>query len=196
VNNTVSGVAGANPGWRIRQAAAIVRQGGLIAYPTEGVYGLGCDPLKPEAVLRLLALKNRPPHKGLILIAAETEQLQPYLGPVSARCWQRILRSWPGPVTWLLPAGEHTPGWLCGAHATLAVRVTAHPLAAALCHRLGGALVSTSANLSGHPMARNALQVRRQFPRGIDYILTGRVGPETQPSEIRDAHSGRIVRAA
>ena len=187
---------GNNPGWHIRQAVAIVRQGGLIAYPTEGVYGLGCDPLNPEAVQRLLTLKNRPLHKGLILIAAEPGQLQPYLGTVSPRCWQRILRSWPGPVTWLLPAGEHTPDWLCGAHTTLAVRVTAHPLAAALCRRLGGPLVSTSANLSGHPMARNPLQVRRQFPRGIDTILTGRVGPETKPSEIRDARSGRIVRAA
>ncbi len=180
--------------WQLRAAARCIHGGGIIAYPTEAVYGLGCDPLDGDAVSRLLDLKQRPLAQGLILIGADYAQLAPYVGPVSGPVMKRVRASWPGPVTWLLPASPGVPYWLCGAHATIAVRVTAHPLAAALCRAAGHALVSTSANRHLRPPARNALQVERHLGAELDYVLTGRVGPRKHPSEIRDALSGRVVR--
>lgn len=177
-------------------AARVLHGRGVIAYPTEAVYGLGCDPLDGEAVAHLLALKRRSPAKGLILIAADRAQLAPYLLPLSAELEARLDASWPGPVTWLLPARPEVPAWLRGAHDTLAVRVTAHPEAAALCRAFGGALVSTSANLAGRPPARSALAVRRSFRNTLDYILPGALGGASGPTEIRDGRSGRIVRPA
>jgi L-threonylcarbamoyladenylate synthase len=182
--------------WQLAQAARIVNAGGVIAYPTEAVYGLGCDPRDGAAVLRLLELKQRPLDKGLILIAAEFAALQPYLAPLSATLRTKLLKSWPGPVTWLLPARPEAPFWLRGKHAALAVRVTAHPLAAALCRACGGVLVSTSANISNRPPARSALAVRRNFGSAIDYVLSGALGGRDKPTPIYDALSGRVVRAA
>jgi L-threonylcarbamoyladenylate synthase len=181
--------------WHIKRAAAILHQGGIVAYPTEGVWGLGCDPRNAEAVLRLLALKRRPWEKGLILIAASYEQLAPFIAPTPAML-KRVRATWPGPVTWLLPARDSTPPWLRGAHCTLAARVTAHPRAAALCRRFGGALVSTSANLSGRRAATRRLQVQRYFGTDLDYIVPGPLGAHRSATEIREAYSGTVVRAA
>ncbi len=182
------------PGWRLRLAARAVLGGGLIAYPTEAVYGLGCDPLDPGAVLDLLALKSRPVHKGLILIAADYAQLPPYVTEVAAERMAEVLAGWPGPRTWLLPARPETPPWLTGEHRTLAVRVTAHPVASALC-QLTGPLVSTSANPAGRRPARDALTVRRYFGDALDAVVTGPVDKSRRPSAIRDAASGRLLRA-
>jgi len=135
----------------LRRAARMLTAGGVIAYPTEAVYGLGCDPLDAQAVTRLLAIKRRPVEKGLILIASRFDQLGPYVQPLTAAIRQRLDESWPGPNTWLLPADPATPRWIRGDHRTIAVRVTAHPLAAALCEAFGGAIVSTSANPAGRP---------------------------------------------
>lgn len=175
-------------------AARAVEAGGLIAYPTEAVYGLGCDPDNEAAVLRLLALKRRPMHKGLILIAADFAQLAGFLQPLSTAEHVRLAATWPGPQTWLIPARSTTPRWLRGRHDTLAVRVTAHPLAAALCRRCGHPLVSTSANLGGHPPARSALAVRRQLGRDLDYILAGPTGGAAKPTAIRDLRTERLIR--
>lgn len=174
-------------------ACNAIRTGGVIAYPTEAVYGLGCDPWNEAAVLRILALKQRAVAQGLIVIAAAVEQLASLLAPLTPEIAARVLPSWPGPVTWLVPAAAECPRWLTGNHATLAVRVTAHPLAAALCER-AGPLVSTSANPHGQPPARDAQTVRSYFPTGLDYVLDGAVGDTGRPSEIRDAASGRIIR--
>ncbi len=182
------------PPWQLRRAAECVRQGGLIAYPTEAVYGLGCDPLDGVAVRRLLALKQRPEHKGLILIAADFDQLRPFVRELPEEVMARVHASWPGAATWLLPAAPGVPIWLTGRHATLAVRVTAHPLAAALCRACNSPLVSTSANVSNRPPARTALQVRLRLGDAIDFILTGAVGALAQPTPIRDAQSGHWVR--
>jgi len=179
--------------WQLQQAVRTVRHGGIIAYPTESVFGLGCDPLRLDAVVRLLELKQRPAAKGLILIASDVEQLLPFLLPLDPSFRERVLASWPGPVTWLLPARPETPGLLRGRHETLAVRVTAHPAAAALCRACGHALVSTSANVGGRPPARSALAVRRIFGEAIDYVLPGEAGG-APVTEIRDALSNRIVR--
>jgi L-threonylcarbamoyladenylate synthase len=182
--------------WQLAQAAHCAKAGGIIAYPTEAVYGLGCDPRDGAAVLRLLALKRRPPAKGLILIAARFEDLQPYITALSSETLSKVRKSWPGPVTWLLPARPEVPFWLRGSHAVLAVRVTAHPLAAALCRACGGVLVSTSANISRRPPARSALAVRRRFGADIDYVLNGPLGGQGKPTRIIDAGSGRVIRSA
>lgn len=178
---------------KLQHAARILRAGGVVAYPTEAVFGLGCDPLNRSAVLRLLAIKQRPMDKGLILIANRLEQLLPFLRPLGRKVERRLQETWPGPVTWLLPAHAATPRWLRGRHSKLAVRVTAHPLAAALCGAFGGPVVSTSANASGRPPARTALQTRLRCP-GVDLILSGATGGLPRPTPIRDALSGEVHR--
>ncbi|NJN45414.1 MAG: tRNA threonylcarbamoyladenosine biosynthesis protein RimN [Candidatus Competibacteraceae bacterium] len=177
-----------------RRLRHVLEAGGLIAYPTEAVFGLGCDPYNETAVEQVLAVKQRPWNKGLILIAAAFDQLVPFVNPLSDPQRAQVESTWPGPVTWLLPVRPEVPFWLCGEHDTLAVRVTAHPLAAALCRAWGGALVSTSANFSGRSPARTALAVRKQLGRQVDYIIPGATGGARKPTEIRSL-DGRIVRS-
>jgi L-threonylcarbamoyladenylate synthase len=180
--------------WHIREAVRRLGAGGVIAYPTETVFGLGCDPFNPMAVLRLLDLKQRNIELGLILIASDFAQLEPLLMPLSATVKNRILKTWPGPVTWTLPCLPETPAWLRGSHRSLAVRLTSHPLARSLCESCNGPLVSTSANRHGKPPATSALGVRIAFDAELDYILHGKVAGTGKPSEIRDGITGRVLR--
>lgn len=167
----------------------------VIAYPTEAVFGLGCDPDSEKAVEALLALKQRPRDKGLILIADSYEQLLPYIddAQLSTDRREQIFASWPGPVTWVMPAKATTPQWLTGRFSSLAVRVSDHPLVKELCRQYGKPLVSTSANLSAQPPGRTAEDVRKQF--GSDFpVLEGNVGGRENPSEIKDAATGELIR--
>ncbi len=182
--------------FQIRSAVRLLRRGGILAHPTEAVYGLACDPLDAGAVLRLLRLKGRPLEKGLILIAADWGQLRPYIALPDGTTpdWlNAVLATWPGPYTWLLPAAQALPTWINGGGDRVAVRVTAHPLAAELCRHFGGALVSTSANRTGQPPARTPLQVRLRCP-GVDLILHGATGGLDRPTPIRDALTGESIR--
>jgi len=167
----------------------------VVAYPTEAVYGLGCDPLEHEAVARIFELKERDAAKGLILIASRMEQLLPFMARLSQDVLKKLEASWPGPVTWVVPAADSLPFWLSGGRETLAVRVTAHPIASALCEATGMALVSTSANKSGLAPARTALAVRAQFGGRVDAVLPGLVGGLAKPTEIREALTGKVLRA-
>ncbi len=180
--------------WRVSQAARCIRHGGIVAYPTEAVFGLGCDPSNPYAVMRLLALKQRNIDKGLILVAASMQQLQHWVAPLSRKQTGQLENSWPGPYTWLLPAAEHCPDWLTGGRDTLAVRVSAHPVVKLLCQTAGQALVSTSANRGGQSPARSLLQIRLRFTTGIDCYLPGALGGQKQPTRIRDLQTGRVIR--
>lgn len=182
--------------WHLKQAARTIQAGGVVAYPTEAVYGLGCDPLDATAVQRLLALKQRPMEKGLILIAADIAQLAPFMATLKDKDRETLDNTWPGPVTWVVPARPDTPLWLRGQHNGIAVRVTDHPLAAALCRATGHALVSTSANPAERPPARTALQVRRYFGQELDTILSGPLGKQSRPTPIRDLISGKTLRSA
>jgi len=166
--------------------------GGVIAYPTEAVYGLGCLP-RYQPVRNLLHIKRRSPRKGLILVAANAAQLGAYITFPDHRTRDQVLATWPGPVTWLLPARPGTPTWLTGEHPTLAVRVSAHPVVRALCER-AGPLISTSANPAGAAPARGAGRVRAYFGPVLDYVLSGSVGDSTRPTEIRDALTGTVIR--
>ncbi|QJD29149.1 L-threonylcarbamoyladenylate synthase [Methylococcus geothermalis] len=185
-------------GWvsrfRIARAADALRRGRIVAYPTEAVYGLGCDPFNEDAVRHLLALKQRSETKGLILIAADVEAIEALVDLAGVPRSGEVRASWPGPTTWLIPPRLGVPEWLCGAHDSLAVRVTAHPIAAALCRAFGGAIVSTSANLSGHRPARTPLRLWCQFSRQAIHFLPGRLGGADRPTRILDAMSGRRVR--
>ena len=176
-----------------RTLAAHLKRGGLIAYATESCYGLGCDPRNRNAVLRLLKLKQRPQRKGLILIAGDYAQLVPYLQPRTPAEQKKLAEDGAQAVTYLMPARPSCPRWLRGAHDTLAVRITAHPGAAALCNSLGMALVSTSANYSGGKSARTYAQCRKLFGDAV-WVLPGKTGKRKRPSTICAWASGRIVR--
>jgi L-threonylcarbamoyladenylate synthase len=169
--------------------------GGIVAYPTEAVFGLGCDPANPEALARLLALKGRDTAKGLILIAHAQAALEPWLAPLDNDMRARVDPTWPGPVTWLLPAASGVATALRGEHDTLAVRVTDHPVAAALCRAWGGPVVSTSANRAGGEPARSADEVRALFGDQLDLIIEGEVGGRDRPTTIRDGRTGQTLRA-
>ena len=178
---------------RLRQAVDILTAGGIVAYPTESVFGLGCDPMNAAAVERIIEIKRRDPQAGFILLACDDSQLRPYLGTDPNKI-PAVMESWPGPVSWVMPASMLTPDWITGKRDTVAVSVTAHPLAAALCRAFGSAIVSTSANRSGRAAARSTIQVRKRFGSMVDYILPGDTGKEEMPSEIRDARSGAVLR--
>lgn len=176
----------------IREGARLIQHGEIVAYPTEAVFGLGCDPRNRDAVYALLALKQRPVEKGLILIAASLEQLQPFV-TLEDEWLESVTATWPGPHTWLLPAAPDLPAWINGGQASVACRVTAHPTAKDLCAATGYPLISTSANRAGQPPARSADEVR-QFCPGVEHIVHGKLGGLAQPTPIRDARSGQRLR--
>lgn len=181
--------------FRLRLITRHLYAGGLIAYPTEGVYGLGCHPLDAQAVSRLLAIKGRSAAKGLIVVAADWSQLEPLLAPLDEDIQLRVRSTWPGPQTWILPAAEFVPVWLRGRHRGLAARVSAHPVIRALCLAFGGPLVSTSANRSGRPPARRAMPLRRLCRSYPDVLLVpGALGGLRKPTPIHDALTGHILR--
>ena len=174
-----------------------LQQGSVIAYPTEAVYGLGCDPDNEAAVLALLAIKQRPVEKGLILVAANYSQLLPYVDDKAIPLEKRyqIFSSWPGHISWVLPASKAAPKWITGQFNTIAVRVSAHPVVQQLCSAYGKPLVSTSANLSGQPAITDKAELERSLGDKLSAIMPGPLGGATQPSQIRDAISGDIVRS-
>jgi L-threonylcarbamoyladenylate synthase len=180
---------------RVRRAARVVRAGGVIAYPTEAVWGVGCDPFNEHAVQRLLALKNRPVEKGLILVADSISQLDFLLHDLPLEWINRMACTWPGPNTWVVPHQNRVPSWISGRHPGVAVRVTDHPLVRELC-ALTGPLVSTSANPAGRPAARSRLRVQQYFGHELDAVLNGSLGGRKSPSQIRDLISGALLRAS
>ncbi len=176
----------------IMLAAAVLRGGGTIAYPTEGVFGLGCLPHDVAAVQRLLHIKQRDASKGLILIASKLSQLYGLAGTSDA--FSLPPPDPDHPITWIVPAGAELLPVIRGAHDGVAVRLTGNPVAAAICDAVDSAIVSTSANLSGKPTARNRFVLRRQFGARVDYIVPGDCGPARGASEIRDLTTGRVLR--
>lgn len=168
--------------------------GGVIAYPTESVWGLGCDPNNRLAVERLLAIKGRAIDKGLILIAASGDQLQPYLQGLSAQQIARLEAGQPWPVTWVVPDNGVAPVWVRGSNKGIAVRVSTYKLVVDLCLAFGGPIISTSANQSGMPTPRWPWQLRRQLP-DVDYCVGGRPADPGRPSEIKDLITDKVLRA-
>lgn len=179
----------------MQTAAAVLRDGGVIAYPTEGVWGLGCDPGNEAAVHRILALKIRDVEKGLILVAGNLQQVEPLIANLDPAYRQLLNDTWPGPHTWLVPDVDQTiPRWIKGQFDTVAVRVSDHPGVVALCEAFGGMIVSTSANPADLPPALTREDVDAYFPRGIDLVVPGELGGQQGPSTIRDLMSQTVIR--
>ena len=180
--------------FRISQALLALVAGGVVACPTEAVWGLSCDPFDEDAVLRVLELKSRPVEKGLILVAADMNQLGWLLEDLEPAAWAKLELSWPGPTTWLVPHHGAVPRWVSGEFDTVAVRVSAHPSVVSLCRAFGGPLVSTSANPAGASPAREQFQLRRYFGNALDAVVPGVLGGNAKPSTIRDLASDTIIR--
>lgn len=179
---------------RLEEAARALQQGGVIAYPTEAVFGLGCDPLNEAAVMRILEIKRRAVEKGVILIAADRRQLMPYIGLLDDEMNAKLDEVWPGPVTCVVPAGDRAPDWITGGRPGIAVRVTAHPVAAALCRQARMPIVSTSANRAGEPPLRTASAVAQSLGADLDHVVDAPVGELDQPTTILDISSGQTLR--
>ncbi len=169
-------------------------QGGVIAYPTEYCFGLGCDPSNQNAVQRILDIKRRSVDQGLIMIAANLVQVNAYADVQASPLSEEILASWPGPFTWTLPTLENVPNWVKGKHDSIAMRVTAHKLSSQLCHKYGGAIISTSANRHAQPALLSAATVAHVMGEEVDYIIDASVGGAKQASQIKDGISGAILR--
>jgi len=193
----------------IDAALSALRSGGIIAYPTEAVYGLGCDPANESALQRILDVKTREAHKGFIVIASNQEQLAPYIGEIKPEWQSQLDEHWPGPVTFILPAAGTASQLLTGQRDTLAVRVSSHPLVVKLCQAVrvsshplvvqlceayGGAIVSTSANRSGHPPLQTGSEVASVFHNSIDAIIDANVGTLASPTRIIDIQTGKRLR--
>ncbi len=178
----------------LQQAVEIIQSGGVIAYPTEAVYGLGCDPANESAVMRLLGIKQREASQGVILIASRFDQVTDFIKPLDDMTYEKVMSRWPGPVTWLLPAAEDCPYCLRGEHETIAVRITAHEITRQLCDAGNLALVSTSANKHGEPAARTAEEVEQCLGSEVDMVVDGPTDGNAQPSEIWHAVTNERLR--
>jgi L-threonylcarbamoyladenylate synthase len=179
---------------KVQRAVQQLQAGGVIAYPTEAVWGFGCDPDNRRAVSQLLVLKRRPVAKGLILVAADSDQFAPYLEGLDSGLRQTFCQPSLHPVTWLVPANEKVAPWVKGSFSSVALRVSTHKPIVDLCLAFGGPIVSTSANLAGKPTLGWPWQFHRYLGRGLDAILPGQLGGFTGPSEIRDLVSGKVIR--
>lgn len=191
----------ASPGPRsMREAGQALRDGQVLAYPTEGVFGLGADPFNADAVAQIFTLKQRPAAVGVLLIASRIEQVLPLIDlsglddAARARLWAEVNPTWPGPMTWVFPRAAVVPDWVTGGHDGIALRVTAHAPAAALCDAFGGALVSTSANIHGAPPARDSATLLRYFGTALDGIVDAPLGAQQGATPIRDAVTGAWLR--
>lgn len=165
----------------------------MVAYPTEYCYGLGCDPTNREAVRKLLRIKQRATQRGLILIGSVLAQFRPFIWPIKPEIRSRLLASWPGPTTWLVPA-RPLHKLITGNHRTIALRIPEHPVARELCTLSGTAIVSTSANRRGRRPALGYRDLSRMHLPGLDYVVSGTVGNARRPSAIIDAKTGEFIR--
>jgi L-threonylcarbamoyladenylate synthase len=184
----------------IADAAQLLKQGQVLAYPTEAVWGLGCDPFNEQAFQEILELKHRPVEKGVILLAGHVQQVEHLLQDLSADIRQQVIASWSNrqpterATTWLLPANQYIPTWIKGQHPLVAVRVTTHPLCVELCQQFGGFIVSTSANPAGLTPAHSLNEAQTYFGNSLNY-LEGDLGLSSEPSRILNALTGEVVRA-
>ncbi|WOD06065.1 L-threonylcarbamoyladenylate synthase [Marinomonas sp. GJ51-6] len=177
------------------ELATILKQGGVIAYPTEAVWGLGCDPFNESAVRRILDLKSRPEYKGLILIAGAEQQLTPWLNTLDPKIADRLISINETPTSWVVPDTSITPSWVRGEHQSVAIRLSQHKPVQALCKAFQGVLVSTSANPAGLDPAMTAEEVSAYFGNQIDAIYDAPLGGASQPSQVRDIISDTLFRA-
>ena len=178
---------------KIDQAVKVLKEGGIVLYPTEGVYGLGCDPFNETAVLRLLKIKKRDVSKGLILIAASWDQVKDLVKIDLTK--RSIIKSNDSvPTTWVFPSTKETPRWITGKFRSIAIRVTKHPEVKKICQKFGGPIVSTSANITKQLAIKKLTQVDKKILNSVDYILLGKIGVLGKPTQICNIRTGKIIR--
>ena len=176
----------------IEKASKIILNGGVIAYPTEGVFGLGCLPNNYEAVYRILKIKKRDINNGLIVIASKLEQLNGWTDLTSSEV--NRIKNESEIVTWIVKKTNLVPAWVSGEHNSIAIRLTRHPTASAICNASGSALISTSANISGEGPTNNQKELRKQFCDIVDYIVPGECDMKVGSSMIKIIETGKIIR--
>ncbi|WP_037587119.1 L-threonylcarbamoyladenylate synthase [Stenoxybacter acetivorans] len=173
---------------------AHLKAGGVVAYPTESSYGLGCLPRHALGLRRIVQLKKRNQHKGLVLIGHDWASLRGLLHRLPENQEATLLTHWPAAKTFLLPAAKRVLPLLRGkGRSTLAVRIPDLETARFLCRAVGSALVSTSCNCAGKRACRQSREVCRQFGKRV-WIIDGRIGKQKQPSQIIDWASGKRLR--
>jgi L-threonylcarbamoyladenylate synthase len=177
----------------LKKAVALLQEGKIIAYPTEGMYGLGCDPFNQSAVLKLVKMKKRQLHKGLILVGYSFDQFKDLVQKVPEEPLSVVSKTWPGPITWVFPATDNAPKWITGNHHSLAIRISAHPVVQELCRAFNKPLVSTSANLEGDSPIYTETNLKKVF-KNLDMIVPGKIGEKKCASEIRDVITGKVIR--
>ncbi|MCO4785006.1 L-threonylcarbamoyladenylate synthase [Marinomonas atlantica] len=177
------------------QVAEILRNGGVVAYPTEAVWGLGCDPFNQPAVQRILTLKSRPVEKGLILISGAAQHLEPWQEILEHVMFTRLIEVTDRPTSWVVPDTLITPDWVRGQHPGVAIRLSQHEPVQNLCSAYGGVLVSTSANPAGLDPARSKEEVINYFGDTLDAIFDAPLGNAGQPSQVLDLITGKQFRA-
>jgi L-threonylcarbamoyladenylate synthase len=179
---------------QLNQAVETVNNGGIIVYPTESVYGLGCNPFDQKSVEKLLLLKKRNVDKGLILIASHVQHILPLIKPIEANDLSRALKTWPGHHTWVFPKSKIVPYWVSGKYESIAVRVSKNPIVIELCQNLNSPLISTSANISTENELCSISDIKSVFGNQVDFYLDAPTGKESKPSTIHDAHTNTIIR--
>ncbi len=179
--------------WNLNRYVRAIARGAVFAYPTDTIWGFGCHPLSATGVVRILAIKRRSAAKGLILLASRLDYAEPFV-TLDAAARDALARPAAQPTTFLVPASADCPPWLTGAHPTIALRITDHPLIERLCDGIEAPLVSTSANRAGGPTVRNYLQARRRFGAELDFVVAGYAAGSGRPSTIRSLADGAIIR--
>lgn len=176
----------------IRHAAHIIRRGGIIAYPTDTIYGLGCNPFNIEAVERINTIKQRPANKQFILLAAHIDQVRSLI--VLDSDHKSLISLSTEPTSWIVKASQHAPCWLTDKDNSLTFRISKNETVEKLCSALGHAVISTSANISGKKPAKNALEIHRYFHNTVDKILASNKKLTGSPSKIIRLCDNHIIR--
>ena len=174
-----------------KRLSQIIHAGGVIAYPTESVYGFGCDPLNKTAVKRILKIKQRSVNKGLIIVAADIKQIKPWVQNIPATIWQKVVNSYA--TNWVLPKSDLVPYWVSGDHQTVVVRISQHQIVQDICKYLGQPIISTSANVASRIELTSCIKVRKQFGKHLDFIVAGKVGG-LAPCRIIDPLNNLVLR--
>ena len=175
----------------VQDAAAILRRGGLVAFPTETVYGLGADAENPEAVARIFAAKGRPANHPLIVHIGHAELLERWAADIPPAAWRLVQHFWPGPLTLILKRDARVPDAVTGGQDTVGLRMPDHPVALALLAAFGGGIAAPSANRFGRVSPTAAAHVRAELGEAVDCILDGgpcRVGIESTILDLSDGH--------
>lgn len=178
---------------KIYQASAAILSGGLVAFPTETYYGLAVDPFNEQALERLFRAKGRPELKPVLLLVSDPEQLTTITTVIPDNAWKLMDRFWPGPLTLVLPARPELSGYITGNTGTVGVRLSPHPIAAALLKTCNTPITATSANRSGDPPAVTAGEVRQVLDSHLDYVLDGGRTPGQQGSTLVGFEDEKIV---